>query len=193
MKFGTVIADPPWPYARIPVTKSRRGYITNQYKALSIADLISLDVKSHIADTAVLFLWCTWPFIAAALECIAAWGFTYKTGFPWVKITEAHIGKEVAFKPAYGVGYWLRGCSELVLIGAKGNAAVRTNFIGLLCEGAKHSRKPDSIYEIAEKCPGPYLELFARRERCAWVSLGDDPALTYSGDIRTTLPFLEVL
>jgi len=38
----------------------------------------------------------------------------------------------------------------------------------------EHSRKPDELYEIIEKCsPGPYLELFARGTRKGWVAWGN--------------------
>jgi hypothetical protein len=39
----------------------------------------------------------------------------------------------------------------------------------------EHSRKPDELYEIIEKCsPGPYLELFARCQRRAWDQWGNE-------------------
>ena len=39
----------------------------------------------------------------------------------------------------------------------------------------EHSRKPDELYEIIEKCsPGPYLELFARGQHSPnWRVWGD--------------------
>ena len=38
----------------------------------------------------------------------------------------------------------------------------------------RHSEKPEVFYRIVERMsPGPYLELFARRERPGWRTLGD--------------------
>ena len=38
----------------------------------------------------------------------------------------------------------------------------------------EHSRKPDELYEIIERCsPGPYLELFARDRMPGWTQWGD--------------------
>ena len=38
----------------------------------------------------------------------------------------------------------------------------------------EHSRKPDELYKIIEKCSwGPFLELFARGKRKGWTSWGD--------------------
>ena len=35
----------------------------------------------------------------------------------------------------------------------------------------EHSRKPDELYKIIEKCSwGPFLELFARGKRKGWTS-----------------------
>ena len=39
----------------------------------------------------------------------------------------------------------------------------------------EHSRKPEEPYELIEHhLPGPYLELFARRERAGWDVWGDE-------------------
>lgn len=39
----------------------------------------------------------------------------------------------------------------------------------------EHSRKPDELYDIIERCsPGPYLELFARQVRPGWAAWGDE-------------------
>ena len=46
--------------------------------------------------------------------------------------------------------------------------------VGLLSERFEHSRKPDSVHELAEQHPGPYLELFARRSREGWDTWGNE-------------------
>jgi N6-adenosine-specific RNA methylase IME4 len=39
----------------------------------------------------------------------------------------------------------------------------------------EHSRKPDELYPVIEKCgPGPYLELFARHKRRGWKQWGNE-------------------
>jgi hypothetical protein len=38
----------------------------------------------------------------------------------------------------------------------------------------EHSRKPDELYDLIERCsPGPYLEIFARGKRKGWDVFGD--------------------
>lgn len=39
----------------------------------------------------------------------------------------------------------------------------------------QHSRKPDVFQDLIEQIsPGPYLEMFARRQRLGWDTWGDE-------------------
>jgi N6-adenosine-specific RNA methylase IME4 len=39
----------------------------------------------------------------------------------------------------------------------------------------EHSRKPDELYNLIEKCSiGPYLELFARGKKKGWSQWGNE-------------------
>jgi N6-adenosine-specific RNA methylase IME4 len=50
----------------------------------------------------------------------------------------------------------------------------------------EHSRKPDEIYDRIESLmEGPYLELFARRSRFGWQSVGDQAELFDEGPVET--------
>ena len=186
--FGVVLADPPWAYEKTSRHEKLRGYSDTHYAPLDTKALRELPVSKYTADSAVLLLWTTWPFIGDALQVVDAWGFEYVTGLPWVKVTSRDDTK-----PVYGVGYWMRGATEVILIGKKhGGRSARTPFIGLVEEGFtdplsglvtesfQHSRKPDDVYMLAEAfgaqvAPGkPRLELFARRLRDGWVSLGNE-------------------
>ena len=45
----------------------------------------------------------------------------------------------------------------------------------------EHSRKPDELYEVIERCSaGPYLELFARGRREGWVGFGNEANERYA-------------
>src|SRR6266545_430568 len=53
----------------------------------------------------------------------------------------------------------------------------------------EHSRKPDEIYELIERCsPGPYLELFARYIRSGWVQWGNEIVEHESAVLRVNDP-----
>ncbi len=81
-----------------------------------------------------------------------------------------------SFKPTYGVGYWFRGAVEPVYVCKNPKSkSIRTHFTGMICENAKHSRKPDCLHSLIEKkFPPPYCELFARRTRAGWTTLGNE-------------------
>jgi N6-adenosine-specific RNA methylase IME4 len=51
----------------------------------------------------------------------------------------------------------------------------RTQVNSLSTRKREHSRKPDEIYNLIERCsPGPYLELFARFSRPGWDQWGNE-------------------
>ena len=174
-KYGVIIADPPWSYGF-----GLRGAASHEYPLMTNAELAALPVVDLAAPDSVLLMWATWPKLnEACLPLMEAWGFRYVTGFPWVKITEIYqtLWGGVEIKVPYGIGYWARGASELVLIGKRGNAKPPdAGWIGLLSENLYHSRKPDNLHEYAESLPGPYLELFARRPRAGWDVFGNQVA-----------------
>jgi N6-adenosine-specific RNA methylase IME4 len=163
--YRTIVADPPWSYRN----EGARGVAVNHYSTMSDAAIAALPVRELAATNAVLLLWATWPKLAEALATIAAWGFAYVSGFPWIKVEgepQRTLWGTWEAKPQYGVGFWVRGCSELLLIARRGEVAPPGGgYIGLLSRNFGHSRKPENLYDYAEQLPGPYLELFARRAR----------------------------
>lgn len=174
MNYSVIIADPPWSYSN----SGARGVAANHYDTMSIDELCDLPVKELAAADAVLLMWCTWPQIKEGLRLIESWGFSYVTGFPWVKITDEPrrtLWGGWAIKPTFGVGFWVRGCTEMVLIARRGKPQLPDrDFVGLLSENFGHSRKPENLYEYAEAMPGPYLEMFARRKRPGWDVFGNE-------------------
>ena len=178
MNHGTLIIDPPWPYQEAKEGGNRTGYSNYLYPPLSEEALGELPIRrlgSH------LFLWTTGPFLEKSFTLIRKWGFEPITWLAWVKTSGLEVGKEEPFKPNYGVGYWFRGCVEPVIVAKlPGSHSIRTPWVGLLCNSAAHSRKPDNLYEIVEteyqgnNFPKPWIELFARRTRENWLCLGDE-------------------
>lgn len=204
-QYGVVVADPPWNYNRAGKSgfnKKRNseyklsGYSNHQYEPLSTKDLCDMggDIKLITSPDALLFMWTTWPFIKDSLDIIEAWGFTYVTGIPWVKVDSK------LERPTYGVGYWFRGCTEPILVAKRGKSH-RSNSRGILGFGDEderleadesvadgqgmlgyvskpkgHSKKPVALQERIEeiKYPGPYLEMFGRDEREGWTVLGNE-------------------
>ena len=145
---------------------------------MTVAEICALPVKEIAATDAVLLLWSTWRHLESAFSVIRSWGFAYVSGFPWIKIVDPpmiDLFGDFRAKPTWGLGAWVRGCSEPILIAARGSARPSpVSWLGLLSKRLYHSRKPDSIYDYAESFPGPYLELFARRRRDDWDVWGNE-------------------
>tara|TARA_B100001540_G_scaffold168334_1_gene148841 strand:- start:236 stop:853 length:618 start_codon:yes stop_codon:yes gene_type:complete len=172
-KFGTILADPPWEF------KNKTGKIapqykkTSRYKTLSLEDIKLLPVERVASKRSHLYLWVPNAFIKEGLEVMQSWGFQYKTNIVWRKI------RKDGGSDGRGVGFYFRNVTELVLLGVRGNK-VRTKKPGrtqvnfIQTRKREHSRKPDELYEIIEKCSwGPFLELFARGRRKGWTTWGD--------------------
>jgi site-specific DNA-methyltransferase (adenine-specific) len=179
MKYKTILADPPWKYRNEKTggTNMISG-ASAHYPVMSIDALKSLPISDIADDDAVLLLWVTWPQLPDGIELMTAWGFEYVTGFPWLKVKSVEStlfdGEQINLQ-RMGLGFWVRGVSELVCIGRRGNAKPpEQKFIGLIAPNIKHSRKPDDIYQLAESFPGPHVELFARRKRNGWHSFGNE-------------------
>jgi N6-adenosine-specific RNA methylase IME4/ParB-like chromosome segregation protein Spo0J len=162
--FDVFYGDPPWDYEFGEVSRE----IDNQYPTMTLQQLkdLALQLETHIADIAVLFLWATAPKLIEALEVMRAWGFSYRTNAVWDK-------------EKIGMGYWFRGQHELLLVGVKGNyppPITEARFSSVIrTERTDHSSKPDCVYEMIEAiCPNSrYIELFSRKKRQGWESWGN--------------------
>lgn len=185
MKYRVIMADPPWGGDGEFGPK-----ISDHYPLMKLADICALPIASLSDDDAVLIMWSTWTHLEAALTVIKTWGFNYTAGFPWIKVEDPpaiDLFGDFRSKPTWGLGAWVRGCSEPILIAKRGNARPpEGHFLGLIAPRMQHSRKPDDIYDYAEAFPGPYLELFARRVRPGWDVWGNEvtPSVPLSGLTR---------
>jgi N6-adenosine-specific RNA methylase IME4 len=87
-----------------------------------------------------------------------------------------------AVKLQIGIGQYLRGSHELLLLGVRGKGldpSVRTEDRGvpsvIYGRRTKHSKKPDSAFSMVERVSrGPRVELFARSNRPGWESWGNE-------------------
>jgi N6-adenosine-specific RNA methylase IME4 len=179
-RASAILADPPWKF----VTRSERGEgrSANQHYRTDGLDLIkALPVAELAAPAAVLFMWMVDWCPAAALEVIEAWGFEHKTtAFTWAKQNESGEGWHM------GQGYWTRANPEQCWLAVRRGGHPQRLYADvrqlIVAPVAEHSRKPDEIYERIERLvDGPYLELYARRERDGWMSWGDELSFKMPG------------
>ena len=171
--YRVIVSDPPWSYRN----SGAEGAAAKHYPTMTTADICALPVAPVAATDSVLFLWATWPCLVDAFAVLSAWGFTYKSGLPWIKCQSdpsPDLWGELHVKPQFGTGFWVRGCSEPLLIAVKGSPKPPSgSMVGLLSPNFGHSRKPENVYHLAETLPGPYLEMFARRSRDGWDLFGN--------------------
>ena len=160
MRYGAILADPPWPYEM----RSAKGHGRSpeaHYATMPIEEIKALPVHRLAGPDCLLFLWSTWPHLPVALEVIEAWGFTYKTGGSWTK--RARNGRA-----AIGTGYLLRSSTEPFLIATIGSPEIRDRSIRNHIDALRreHSRKPPEAREMLRKLlPHAWAcELFATED-----------------------------
>ncbi len=172
-QFGTILADPPWRF------NNRTGRVAPEYRrlpryeSLSFAEITSLPIADLALERSHLYLWVPNALIQEGLAVMKHWGFEYKTNIVWYKI------RKDGGPDGRGVGFYFRNVTELVLFGVRGRMRTlqpgRRQVNVVASRKREHSRKPDELYDVIERCsPGPYLELFARHLRPGWCQWGDE-------------------
>lgn len=160
MKFGTIYADPPWKYGN----QATRAATDNHYPTMTVDELCEMPIANLAADDAHLHLWTTNAFLLDAYRVMESWGFEYRSVFVWVK-------------PQMGIGNYWRVSHEFLLLGIRGRAKSfyeRNHMSWAEYPRSKHSAKPDEIREKIERVsPGPFLELFGRKEVPGWAVFGN--------------------
>jgi len=162
-----IYADPPWDYSNTGFDQSAKRH----YQTIPTVELckpetwLKLPISEIIKDRSVLFLWVTYPFAREGFQVCDAWGFKYKAQMVWVKNTTT------------GLGWFVTPKHELLYIATRGQGlhpAIKPESV-FSYETTGHSRKPDQVYEMIESMyTGPYIELFARKERTGWGSWGNE-------------------
>ena len=178
-----LVADPPWPFRdRLP--GASRG-AAKHYGLMTLDDIKRFPLPPLDPAGSWLFLWRVASMQAEALEVAAAWGFTPKAEVVWVKTTND------GSRPRIGMGHYVRNAHETCLVAVRGKPQRLSNGVPsvLLAPRGQHSRKPDSFYELVETlAPGPYVELFARRQREGWDCRGDELRSVSGQRRRESLP-----
>lgn len=172
MRYATVVADPPWEYADGTGVNPRAHIFGSSiarplpYPTMSHEDIAALPV-SELADAdAHLYCWTTQKHLEPALAIVSGWGFKTASVLVWCK-------KPYGWQP----GPTYMNTVEFVVFAKRGSLPAKER-----CERqwwewprGKHSAKPEAFLDIVEMVsPGPYLELFARRNRFGWDTWGNE-------------------
>ncbi len=172
-KYKTILADPPWQFSNRTGKMAPEHKRLMRYSTMTLQEIMELPVSQLAQPVCHLYLWVPNALVLEGLEVMKRWGFTYKTNIVWYKV------RKDGGPDGRGVGFYFRNVTELVLFGVRGHlrtlAPGRTQVNLISSRKREHSRKPDELYEIIERCsPGPYLELFARHERPGWDHWGNE-------------------
>lgn len=165
-RFQAVVLDPPWDWGdEGDVSQFGRGDPT--YATMPFDEVASLPVPDLVEENAHIYLWITNRSLPKGFALLEGWGFRYLTTLTWVK-------------PSIGMGNYFRGSTEHVLFGVRGSLPLLRRDVGTHFTAHRpgpHSAKPDEFYKLVESCsPGPWLDMFARKERSGWVTWGAEVA-----------------
>lgn len=181
MRYRTIVADPPWAYPEGWPTDStsersafrRPGVAVNTrrraalpYQSMTVADICDLPVPAMAEDDAHLFLWTTNRYLRDGYRVAEAWGFRPSQLLTWCKS-----------RRGIGPGGVFASTSEYVIYARRGKpkATARMDSTWFDWPRAEHSRKPEAFLDLVEQVsPGPYLEMFARRNRLGWDTWGNE-------------------
>lgn len=166
-KYAVLYADPPWRYEHPPMGGTTRS-IENHYPTMALDEICALQVNDIAHDDAVLFLWATSPKLYECMRVLDAWGFDYRTDMVWIK-------------DKIGMGYYVRGKHESLLIAKRGELPppaedCRPDSV-IVAPRLEHSAKPLEMYDTLDRMyPGiRKVELFGRApdERPLWTTWGN--------------------
>jgi N6-adenosine-specific RNA methylase IME4 len=194
MRYGVIVADPPWKTMGGPLMGGSVGegwHWKDQtkgatrplpYSTMTVEQIAALPVASLADDDCALYLWTINAYVEDAYAIARAWGFKPSTLLTWCK---APMGGGLG--GVHGIS------TEFVLYARNGSPAEKrtpgTWFEGEPDEGhgfgwkrfyvngkPAHSAKPEAFYDkVHEATPeGPYVELFARRARLGWDYWGNE-------------------
>lgn len=177
VRYRTIVADPPWDQK---FAKGLAGWRTNgrvvvstqvPYKTLSVAEICALPVSVLAHPDSWLFLWTTNRYLPQAFSVLEAWGFTYRQTVVWDKGRCMPLGGCVTPNRAEFLLVARRGSARLT--GSWPGGSVITATKGT--QQGEHSKKPEVFLDLVETVSaGPYLELFARRQRLGWDTWGNE-------------------
>jgi N6-adenosine-specific RNA methylase IME4 len=186
--YRTIVADPPWDMAWRGGAKTRRKgdgtvYFNGNtsidrlpYAVMTIDGICALPVADLAHDDAHLYLWTTDEHLldGSAARVASAWGFKPERTIVWRKAN-------------YGMGHGWRPAHEILVLARRGSLPFEDVSLATVQDWKQpyvktggsvaklHSAKPDGFLDRVEQVsPGPYVELFARRDRLGWDTWGNE-------------------
>lgn len=177
--YRTIVADPPWNQKGGPA-QGREGWLDSNgpsrdlpYPTMTVREIAALPVFALAHRDAHLYLWTTNRYVRDAYEVAEAWDFAPSTLLVWAKNPMGG-----------GLGGTFGISTEFCLFARRGRAKAKSRVKGTWFQWKRpyrpdgkpdHSAKPGAFFDLVESVSsGPYLEMFARRQRLGWDSWGDE-------------------
>ena len=178
-RYRTIVADPPWekPDTGAHTHSSRGNWDTGArrmagipsitpYPQMTLAEIEALPIGDLAEPDAHLYVWTFGPYIPETYRLVRAWGFVPSALLTGCKAPMG-LGFGGAFVPT----------TEHVLFARRGKDVRqrRWDSTWFTFKRGEHSAKPEAFLDLVEQVsPGPYLELFARRNRFGWDTWGNE-------------------
>lgn len=142
------------------------------YETMTLDDITALPVREFAEDNSHLYLWTTNRFLRDTYDIAEAWGFKFSTLLTWCKPPQG-----------LGMGGAYTITTEFCLFCRRGSLPPLRRWDSSWARVSRpyenghiaHSVKPEAFLDIIEQVsPGPYLEMFARRQRLGWDTWGNE-------------------
>lgn len=171
-RYRTIVADPPW---EMPSGGTYRGVARYTkrpselpYRTLPLDEIGSLPVRELAEREAHLYLWVPNAHLRNAFGICSDWGFKPSQVLVWCKTPRG-----------LGLGGAFTNTTEFVVFARRGSLRSKTRIDTTWFHWTRphnnHSAKPEAFLDLVEQVsPGPYLELFARRNRLGWDTWGNE-------------------
>ena len=206
-RYRTIVADPPWPMLESgkrtggrlgPALRSdNKGKwrkpegtwwgtmhgrsVSVPYETMTLDEIAALPVTDLAAEDAHLYTWTTNRFLEETYGIVRGWAFRPAQLLVWGKPPQG-----------VGMGGAFTSTTEFVIFARRGSLPTLCRQDSSWWKWSRvyenghiaHSAKPDAFLDIVEQTsPGPYLELFARRQRLGWDTWGDEALEHVSLDV----------
>ena len=165
-RFRCIVADPPWDVMRGPDYNSNGPSKPLPYPTMTLAEIEAMPVAGLAETGAHLYIWTINKYIEQTYAIARAWGFKPSCLLTWAKVPHG-----------IGIGGTYVQTTEHVLFSRRGTckALRRVDSTWWTWPRGRHSAKPEAFQDMVETVsPGPYLELFARRQREGWTVWGNE-------------------
>lgn len=174
MTYGSIVIDPPWQYPNKTLWQRPQSVPEKHYDTLSLDDIKTLPIIDLADRNCALWLWIPSYHLLRGIgvEVLDAWNHGQPKSRQFRPMTTM-----VWCKSNIGLGHYIRNAHENILLAVRGKYSlkVKDQKSWFLAKRTRHSKKPDVFLDIVERCcHGPYVEVFARRPRPGWDSIGFD-------------------